>query len=46
MKKNNKFRQVIMAMMFLGMFLTIGTINVHASDLKSGIYEVDNDVYH
>ena len=46
MKKNNKFRQVIMAMMFLGMFLTIGTINVHASDIKSGIYEVENDVYH
>ena len=35
-----------MAMMFLGMFLTIGTINVHASDIKSGIYEVENDVYH
>ena len=33
-------------MMFLGMFLTIGTINVHASDIKSGIYEVENDVYH
>ena len=46
MKKNNKFRQVIMAMMLLGMFLTIGTINVHASDIKSGIYEVENDVYH
>ena len=46
MKKNNKFKQVIMAMMFLGMFLTIGTINVHASDIKSGIYEVENDVYH
>ena len=28
------------------MFLTIGTINVHASDIKSGIYEVENDVYH
>ena len=34
--------------MALGIFLTLGTSNVYAteSDIESGIYEVQNDVYH
>ena len=48
MKILNKFKGILLAVMALGIFLTLGTSNVYAteSDIESGIYEVQNDVYH
>ena len=44
----NKFKGILVAVMALGIFLTLGTNNTYAteSDITSGIYEVENDVYH
>lgn len=48
MKILNKFKGILVAIMALGIFLTLGTSNVYAteSNIASGIYEVENDVYH
>lgn len=48
MKILNKFKGILLAVMALGIFLTLGTSNVYAteSNIASGIYEVENDVYH
>lgn len=48
MKILNKFKGIIMAVMALGIFVTIGSKRVYATetDIASGIYEVENDVYH
>ncbi|WP_133015470.1 NEAT domain-containing protein [Clostridium cuniculi] len=48
MKILNKFKGILVAVMALGIFLTLGTNNTYAteSDITSGIYEVENDVYH
>lgn len=48
MKILNKFKGILVAVIALGIFLTLGTSNVYAteSNIASGIYEVENDVYH
>ena len=48
MKILNKFKGIIMAVMALGIFVTIGSKLVYATetDIASGIYEIENDVYH
>ena len=48
MKILNKFKGIIMAVMALGNFVTIGSKRVYATetDIASGIYEIENDVYH
>ena len=48
MKILNKFKGIIMAGMALGIFVTIGSKRVYATetDIASGIYEIENDVYH
>lgn len=48
MKILNKFKGILVAVMALGIFLTLGTNNTYAteSNIASGIYEVENDVYH
>ena len=48
MKILNKFKGIIMAVMALGIFVTIGSKCVYATetDISSGIYEIENDVYH
>lgn len=48
MKILNKFKGILVAVMALGIFLTLGTKNTYAteSNITSGIYEVENDVYH
>ena len=48
MKILNKFKGIIMAVMALGIFVTIGSKCVYATetDIASGIYEIENDVYH
>lgn len=48
MKILNKFKGILVAVMALGVFLTLGTNNTYAteSNITSGIYEVANDVYH
>ena len=48
MKILNKFKGILVAVMALGIFLTLGTKNTYAteSNITSGIYEVANDVYH
>ena len=48
MKILNKFKGVLVAVMALGIFLTLVTKNTYAteSNIASGIYEVENDVYH
>lgn len=48
MKILNKFKGILVAVMVLGIFLTLGTNNTYAteSNIASGIYEVQNDVYH
>lgn len=48
MKILNKFKGILVAVMALGIFLTLGTNNAYAteSNIASGIYEVENDVYH
>ena len=47
MKILNKFKGILVAVMVLGIFLTLGTNNTYAteSNIASGIYEVQNDVY-
>ncbi|MDU5261933.1 MAG: iron transporter, partial [Clostridium celatum] len=48
MKILNKFKGILVAVMALGIFLTLGTSNVYATEnnIESGVYEVQNDVYH
>lgn len=48
MKILNKLKGILVAVMALGVFLTLGTNNTYAteSNITSGIYEVANDVYH
>lgn len=48
MKILNKFKGILVAVIALGIFLTLGTSNVYATEgnIASGIYEVENDVYH
>ena len=48
MKILNKLKGILVAVMALGIFLTLGTNNTYAteSNITSGIYEVANDVYH
>ena len=48
MKILNKFKGIIMAVMALGIFVTIGSKCVYATEtyIASGIYEIENDVYH
>lgn len=48
MKILSKFKSMLIAVMALGIFLTLGTKNTYAteSNIASGIYEVENDVYH
>ena len=48
MKILNKLKGILVAVMALGIFLTLGTNNTYAteSNIASGIYEVENDVYH
>lgn len=48
MKIFNKFKEVLMAVMALVMFFTLGTKTTFATenDIPSGIYELENDVYH
>ena len=48
MKILNKLKGILVAVMALGVFLTLGTKNTYAteSNIASGIYEVENDVYH
>ena len=48
MKILNKLKGILVAVMAVGVFLTLGTNNTYAteSNITSGIYEVANDVYH
>ncbi len=48
MKKLNKFNNILMAIVVLGLFFTFISKNAYAvtTDIVSGIYEVENDVYH
>lgn len=48
MKIFNRFKGILMAIMALGVFFTLGSKNAYAtnSEIASGIYEVQNDVYH
>lgn len=48
MKILDKLKGIIIAVMALGIFFTIGSKGVYATetDITSGIYEVENDVYH
>ena len=48
MKILNKFKEMLIAIMALGIFFTLGSKNTYAteSNIASGIYEVENDVYH
>ncbi|MGG7059558.1 NEAT domain-containing protein [Clostridium tertium] len=48
MKILNKLKKVLMITMVLGIFFTLGSKNAYAmtDDIASGIYEVENDVYH
>lgn len=44
----NKFKGMLITIMALGIFFTLGSKNTYAteSNIASGIYEVKNDVYH
>ena len=44
----NKFKNILLTVMVLGIFLTLGTKNTYAAEnnIESGIYEIQNDVYH
>ena len=44
----NKFKNILLTVMVLGIFLTLGTKNTYAAEnnIESGIYEIENDVYH
>lgn len=48
MKKLDKFKGMIMSIMVLGLFFTLGSKSVYAitENIESGIYEIENDVYH
>lgn len=48
MKILNKFKNILLAIMTLGMFFTLGSKTTLAteSEIASGIYELENDVYH
>lgn len=48
MEKLNKFKGMLIAIMALGIFFTLGSKNTYATEtnIVSGIYEIQNDVYH
>lgn len=48
MKILSKFKNILLAIMTLGMFFTLGSKTTLAteSEIASGIYELENDVYH
>ena len=48
MKILNRFKIISTAVIVLGLFFTMGAKSVYAldNDIASGIYEVENDVYH
>ncbi|MEN8076169.1 NEAT domain-containing protein [Clostridioides difficile] len=48
MKILNKFKGMLMSVMALGIFFTLGSKSTYATEneIASGIYEVENDVYH
>ena len=48
MKNLAKFKGMIMSIMALVLFLTLGSRSVYAitENIESGIYEIENDVYH
>ncbi|MCD2500787.1 NEAT domain-containing protein [Clostridium sp. NSJ-145] len=48
MKILNKFKSILIAVMVLGLFFTMGIKSAYAADadIASGIYEVENEVYH
>ena len=48
MKILNKFKGMLIAVMALGIFFTLGSKSTYATEneIASGIYEVENDVYH
>ena len=48
MKILNKFKGMLIAVMALGIFFTLGSNSTYATEneIASGIYEVENDVYH
>ena len=46
MKIFNRFKKIVVTMMALGVILTSGSIRAYASEMTSGIYEIENDVYH
>ena len=48
MKLLNKFKGMLIAVMALGICFTLGTKNTYATEnnIASGIYEIENDVYH
>ena len=48
MKILNKFNSILTAVMVLGVFFAMGTKSAYAADadIASGIYEVENEVYH
>lgn len=48
MKILNKFKCILTTVMILGLFFTMGTKSAYAvdADIASGIYEVENEVYH
>lgn len=48
MKILDKFKNILVAVMALGMFFTLGIKTTFATenDIESGIYELENDVYH
>lgn len=48
MKMLNKFKRILMVIMAVGLFLTFGSNDIYAveNDIASGIYELQNDVYH
>ena len=44
----DRFKGILTAVMILGLFFAMGTKSAYAADadIASGIYEVENDVYH
>ena len=48
MKILDKFKNILVAVMALGVFFTLGNKTTFATenDIASGIYELENDVYH
>ena len=46
MKILSKIKGMLIGTMALGLIFTIGTKNIYATEITSGIYQVENDVYH